>query len=109
MYIYPIESDTVYRVALDSGVNWISRQPDKSYEKQALTTAINGFIVRIMLRSSVAPKGALTTNPRYMTIISVPDVITGVLRQTILPRREQLAPLNRGNKARSVSRKEHIT
>ncbi|WJZ69621.1 hypothetical protein [Klebsiella phage pKP-M212-2.1] len=62
-----------------------------------------------MLRSGVAPKGALTTNPRYMLVVSVPDVITGVLRQTILPRREQLAPLNRGNKARSVSRKEHIT
>nr|DAV54580.1 MAG TPA: hypothetical protein [Caudoviricetes sp.] len=39
----------------------------------------------------------------------MPDVITGVLRQTTLSRREQLAPLNRGNKARSVSRKEHIT
>ena len=80
MYIYPIESDMVYRVALDSRVNWISRQPDKSYEKQVLTIAVNAFIVRIMLRSSVAPKGALTTNPRYMLVVNVPDVITGVAR-----------------------------
>lgn len=71
MYIYPIESDTVYRVALDSRVNWISRQPDKSYEKQVLTIAVNAFIVRIMLRSGVAPKGALTTNPRYMIVVKM--------------------------------------
>nr|DAL65550.1 MAG TPA_asm: hypothetical protein [Caudoviricetes sp.] len=71
MYIYPIESDTVYRVALDSRVNWISRQPDKSYEKQVLTIVVNAFIVRIMLRSSVAPKGALTTNPRHMIAVKM--------------------------------------
>ena len=45
VYSYSIESDTVYRVALDSRVNWISRQPDKSYEKQVLTIAVNAFIV----------------------------------------------------------------